>query len=88
LTRSIKRTILVATFAAGVGLAGATPALAAPGDNWGQEVKLCNQADCYPGGTNRGTYVRGQANDAESPGYGWEIHNLANPGNSDPKKFQ
>ena len=59
-------------------------------DNWGQEVKSCNQSDCYPGGTSRGEYVRGQARDAEGPGYGGEIHALANPGKSDPKakKFQ
>jgi hypothetical protein len=88
LNRSVKRATIVAAFALGMGLAGAAPAVAAPGDNWGQEVKACNQTDCYPGGTNRGTYVRGQAHDGESPGYAWEIHNLADPGKSDPKKFQ
>lgn len=70
-----------------MGLPGASPALAAPPDSWGQEVKACNQTDCYPGGTNRGEYVRQQAHDSDSPGYGWEIHNLANPGNSNPKRF-
>lgn len=82
-----KRAAVVATLALGMGLAGATPALAAAPDNWGQEVKTCNLTDCYPGGTNRGGYVRGQAHDSESPGYAWEIHNLANPGNSHPTPF-
>ena len=58
--------------------------------NWGQQVKACNQTDCYPGGTSRGEYVRGQAKDSDRPGYASEIHSLANPGKSDPKadKFQ
>lgn len=60
----------------------ATPATADPPDNWGQEVKACNQSSCYPGGTNRGAYVSGQAHDDEGPGYAWEIHTLASPGNS------
>jgi hypothetical protein len=47
-----------------------------------------NQTDCYRGGANRGTYVRGQAHDADGLGYGWEIHTLATPGKSAPKKFQ
>ena len=50
--------------------------------NWGQEVKECNQTNCYPGGTKRGAYVREQARDAEGPGYGHEIHTLAKPGKS------
>ena len=80
-------------FAAAVMVAGmctgvlATAAGAAP-VNWGQEVKTCNQADCYPGGTNRGAYVSQQASDGQGPGYGWEIHNLAGPGNSDPRPFR
>ena len=49
---------------------------AAP-DTWGQEVKECNATSCYPGGTNRGAYVRAQARDSESPGYAWEVQNLA-----------
>ena len=59
-----------------------------PPDNWGQEVKKCNQTDCYPGGTNRGAYVSGQAKDDEGPGYAAEIHKNANPGKADPKKFR
>jgi hypothetical protein len=57
-------------------------------DNWGQEVKKCNQENCYPGGTNRGAYVSGQAKDEEGPGYAEEIHKYAKPGKSDPKKFR
>ena len=64
----------------------ATAAMAAP-SNWGQEVKACNQSSCYPGGTNRGGYVSGQASDGQGPGYAWEIHNLAHPGNATPKPF-
>ena len=59
-----------------------------PPDNWGQEVKSCNQTNCYPGETNRGGYVRGQAQDNEAPGYANEIHNLANPGEATPPPFQ
>ncbi len=69
--------------------AGPTAAQQASGgtsqSTWGQEVKTCNQTSCYPGGTNRGTYVRNQAQDAEGPGYGREIHSLANPGQSNPQ---
>jgi hypothetical protein len=65
-------------------------AVQAQQDNWGQEVKSCNQSSCYPGGTSRGEYVRGQAKDSDGPGYAAEIHRLANPGKSDPhaEKFQ
>lgn len=57
-------------------------------NNWGQEVKAANQdPNGYPGGTSRGAYVSGQARDNQTPGYGWEIHNLANPGNSNPGGF-
>jgi hypothetical protein len=39
-----------------------------PPDNWGQKVKSCNQTPgCYPGGTSRGGYVNGQAQDTEAP---------------------
>jgi hypothetical protein len=51
-------------------------AAAAP-DTWGQEVKDCNATSCYPGGTNRGAYVRTRAKDSETPGYAWEVQNLA-----------
>ena len=55
-------------------------------NNWGQEVKAANQAENgYPNGTSRGDYVSGQARDSDGPGYGREIHDLANPGKSDPK---
>ncbi|SFV38446.1 hypothetical protein SAMN05216456_3443 [Devosia crocina] len=54
-------------------------------NNWGQEVKSCNQTDCYPGGTSRGEYVKEQARDGDGPGYGSEIHELANPGKSSPR---
>ncbi len=53
-------------------------------NNWGQEVKSCNQTACYPGETSRGAYVSQQAKDNQGPGYGYEIHEFANPGNSDP----
>ena len=56
------------------------PALAAPpspSTNWGQQVKAANETNGYPGGTNRGAYVREQAQDAEGPGYGYEIQTLA-----------
>ena len=54
--------------------------------NWGQDVKAANQAENgYPNGTSRGGYVSGQARDSDGPGYGREIHGLANPGKSDPK---
>jgi hypothetical protein len=41
-------------------------------------------SNCYPGGTSRGVYVSGQATDSETPGYGYEIINLASPGNANP----
>ena len=63
---------------------GTTPVIAQQ-DNWGQEVKSCNQSDCYPNGSSRGEYVREQARDAQGPGYAQEIHSLANQGKSDPK---
>ena len=56
-----------------------------PANNWGQEVKGCNSSGCYPGNESRGEYVRDQARDDQGPGYGREIHDLANPGKSDPK---
>lgn len=77
------------TYLVGVAVVGcfclvAAPAAAAP-HNWGQEVKNCNLTPgCYPGGTQRGAYVSGQAADGDGPGYAWEIHNLAKPGNSNP----
>lgn len=87
MNRPVKRALVISTLALGMGLTGAAPALAATPDNWGQEVKACNLAACYPGGTSRGAYVRGQAQDSDGPGYGWEIHNLSPPGNSNPKPF-
>ena len=54
-------------------------------NNWGQEVKSCNESDCYPNASSRGEYVREQARDADGPGYAKEIHTLANPGKSEPK---
>ena len=73
--------------ALGFGLLLAAPTAGAEPDvdNWGQEVKSCNLSSCYEGGTSRGAYVREQARDDEGPGYGREIHDLANPGKSDPK---
>lgn len=73
---------VVTAVALGAALVGGSVG-AAP-TNWGQAVKECNQTSCYPDGTSRGVYVSGQANDSQTPGYAWEIHNLANPGNSDP----
>jgi len=68
--------------ATGVLVLAPLPAHADAYPNWGQEVKACNQSDCYPGGTNRGAYVSGQARDDQGPGYAWEIHTYAQPGNS------
>jgi len=62
-----------------------SPAVSAQQNNWGQEVKACNETACYPGGTSRGDYVRAQAQDDDGPGYASEIHQLANPGKADPK---
>jgi hypothetical protein len=56
-----------------------------PKDNWGQEVNDANQNDGYGVGVSRGEYVREQARDDDGPGYGGEIHDLANPGKSDPQ---
>lgn len=56
-------------------------------NNWGQVVSGCNASSCYPGGTSRGVYVSGQATDSQTPGYAYEIHNLAHPGNSNPAPF-
>jgi hypothetical protein len=58
-------------------LAQGSPLSGARG-NWGQEVKAANQGDLnsYPGGTNRGGYVSGQARDGDGPGYGREIQSL------------
>lgn len=62
----------------------AVAAQAAP-SNWGQVVKTCNAtAWCYPGDGSRGSYVSVQASDNQGPGYAWEIHTYALPGNSSP----
>jgi hypothetical protein len=53
--------------------------------NWGQEVKACNESNCYANGSSRGEYVRDQPRDADGPGYAKEIHQLASPGKSEPK---
>jgi hypothetical protein len=53
---------------------------AAPADPnaWGQAVKTANQdPNGYPNGGNRGSYVSGQAQDSQTPGYAYEIHTLA-----------
>ena len=55
--------------------------------NWGQEVAGCNASSCYGAGLSRGDYVSGQARDNQTPGYGYEIQSLANPGNSNPGGF-
>ncbi len=80
----MKRTAFATCLAAWLGASTlvAFPAAAAP-SSWGQEVKACNLSSCYPEGS-RGDYVGGQAADAQGPGYAWEIHELANPGRSDP----
>jgi hypothetical protein len=54
----------------------AAQAQTAPPDNWGQEVKECNLSNCYDGGGPRGTYVPGEAQDQQTPGYANEIHSL------------
>ena len=71
---------LKSVLAAGAAVALLAPAaaFAAPGD-WGQAVKDCvDNAGCYDGGS-RGSYVSVQAQDADSPGYAWELNNLAPP---------
>lgn len=79
----MKSLLLGAALAVVCSVTVAAPASAAEANNWGQEVKDCNHSSCYPGGSSRGGYVRGQARDGQGPGYGWEIHNLAHPGRSD-----
>jgi hypothetical protein len=76
----MKRTLTLGISVICLTALGSGPASA----NWGQEVKACNQSDCYPGGTSRGAYVSAQARDGDGPGYAWEIHQLANPGNASP----
>ncbi|WNG90999.1 hypothetical protein [Mycobacterium sp. ITM-2016-00318] len=89
-TMEIKKTAIgvLGGAAVGFGLLLAAPTATAdentPPDNWGQEVKLCNLTSCYPGGVSRGEYVREQARDNQGPGYGYEIHDEANPGKSNP----
>jgi hypothetical protein len=85
--RRIMSIISVAVIAAAIMAISAMPALAAPNQEaqWGQAIKACNQTPgCYPNGGSRGSYVNGQAQDTQDPGYGGEIHSLANPGDSDP----
>ena len=85
--RFVRRVAATAALAgACVGISATTAAHAA-GSNWGQEIKACKESNCYPGGTKRGAYVSGQAGDGQGPGYAWEIHNLANPGNASPAPF-
>lgn len=76
--------------AAALVLSGGGATAYAQQDNWGQEVKACNQTSCYPAGTSRGEYVRDEARDGDGPGYASEIHTLAHPGKSNPRaeKFQ
>jgi hypothetical protein len=64
---------MVAAFA----LAAPASTGAAPLFTWGQEVQLCNQTNCYPGGTSRGGYVTVEARDSQTPGYAYEIQTLA-----------
>lgn len=78
----MKRILTIVFSVIGLILVGAPAANATA--NWGQEVKDCNMTSCYPGGTVRGAYVSTQAKDGEGPGYGWEIHTLANPGEASP----
>ena len=77
---------LVFAAAAASALLSIGPAQSAPQDNWGQQVKSCNQSNCYPDGTSRGQYVRQQAKDDQGPGYGYEIQTLALPGNGNGPK--
>jgi len=79
--KEMKRLLLGAALLAVCSVIAAAPASAAP-RNWGQEVKDCNHSSCYPQSSSRGGYVSGQARDEQGPGYGWEIHNLAQPGRS------
>ena len=81
----MKRTVALGISVIGLVAIGGVPAHAANGyENWGQEVKDCNQIGCYPGGTSRGAYVLVQANDGEGAGYAHEIHTLAHPGKASP----
>lgn len=79
----MKKLVFGAVVLAVCSVVAVAPASAAP-RNWGQEVKDCNHSSCYPQGSSRGGYVRGQARDGQGPGYGWEIHDLAHPGHSNP----
>ena len=76
------KSLMVATVVVLVGFSGSAVAgnlgrSDLPANNWGQEVKDCKA--CYE---TRGDYVHNQARDDQGPGYGREIHDLANPGKS------
>ncbi|MHC5558284.1 hypothetical protein [Kocuria sp. U4B] len=85
MSKSIR--LILATGIAAASLAVPTAAFADPDDNWGQEVKECNATNCYPGGTERGPYVSGEAKDSDryGNGYSGEIHEKANPGKANPR---
>jgi hypothetical protein len=72
-----KITILGATVGVCAALIAVPASASAAPDTWGQEVKDCNATSCYAGETNRGAYVSGQATDEQTPGYAYEIQNLA-----------
>lgn len=71
----IKR--LAALTASCIAMLGLPATASAETGTWGGEVSACNATSCYPGGTNRGAYVSGQAVDSEAPGYAWEVQDLA-----------
>jgi hypothetical protein len=73
----VHRKSLLAGMVAALALAAPASTGAAPLFTWGQEVKVCNQASCYPGGTSRGGYVTVEARDSQTPGYAYEIQMLA-----------
>ena len=75
---------LAAVGVAGILVVGGAAAAQAAPNTWGQQVKACGMASCYPGGESRGAYVSGEARDAEGQGYAWEIHTYACPGKSSP----
>jgi hypothetical protein len=68
---------IAAAIAVCAGLLVVPASAAAAPSTWGQEVKECNATSCYPGGSNRGGYVRVEAQDSETPGYAREVQDLA-----------
>lgn len=85
MSRTIRAAVAAGAFSITMLAAPGTAYASHDGTPWGQEVSQCNADSCYQQGQSRGEYVSGQAKDDDKPGYGQEIHGLANPGHADPK---